>query len=115
MAMGISSVRQSLVSVAVDGDFVCGNGPKPVFPPKPKLEVVSKGLLRNILSANRGSFTGGSFEDRPSKESLTNRVCDRLKQVNTQTQRYLTEANDGEVRVAGLLSDYKSLLQEMRK
>lgn len=76
---------------------------------------MSRGLLRNILSASRGSFTGESFEDRPPKEILTNRVSDRLTQVNTQTQRYLTEANDGEARVAVLLSDYKSLLQETQK
>ena len=63
----------------------------------------------------RQTGPGESFEDRPPKEILTNRVSDRLTQVNTQTQRYLTEANDGEARVAGLLSDYKSLLQEMQK
>ena len=52
MAMATNSVRQSLESVAVDGDFVCGNGSKPGFPLKPELEVVSKGLLRNTSVLN---------------------------------------------------------------
>ena len=42
-------------------------------------------------------------------------VGDRITELNTKTQIYLTEAQDGEARVEGLLSDYKSLLQEMRK
>jgi hypothetical protein len=40
---------------------------------------------------------------------------DQSTSLNTQTQRYLTEANDAEARVASLLSDYRSLLQQMRK
>ena len=53
--MPVNSIG-SLASVAFDGDFVCGNGPKHGFPPKPK-QVVSSELLGSILSANRGTAT----------------------------------------------------------
>jgi hypothetical protein len=46
---------------------------------------------------------------------LLDRVNDRLSQLNTKSSILLHEAQDGEARVAGLISDYKSLLQEMRK
>jgi hypothetical protein len=58
--MPVASVRRSLASVAFDGDFVCGTGPKPHFPPKPK--PLSADLLRSVLSAGRG-FAGVTPDD----------------------------------------------------
>jgi hypothetical protein len=48
-------------------------------------------------------------------QKAMDRASDKVTSLNTQTQRYLTEANDAEARVSGLLADYKGLLQEMRK
>lgn len=44
-----------------------------------------------------------------------NRSADKVTSLNTKAQLYITEAHDAEARVAGLIADYKGLLQELRK
>ena len=50
--MPVNSIRPASASVAFDGDFVCGNGPKPHFPPK--AQPLAADLLRSLLGASRG-------------------------------------------------------------
>jgi hypothetical protein len=57
------TVKPSFASVASDGDFTCGRGPKPGTPRKPMLQVVSSAQLRKVLSANGGPYAGAPTAD----------------------------------------------------
>jgi len=85
-------------------------------PTEHELKEAGNTAFESVVKTAWGMISKGLFPlavRQPSEQ--IDRIGDHITQLNTQAQRYLTEANDGEARVAGLLSDYKSLLQEMRK
>ena len=85
-------------------------------PTEHELKEAGNTAFESVVKTAWGMISKGPFPPavRQSSEQI-DRIGDHIHQLNAQTQRYLSEANDGEARVAGLLSDYKSLLQEMRK
>ena len=85
-------------------------------PTEHELKEAGNTAFESVVKTAWGRISKEPFAPRVRQSSeQIDRIGDHITQLNTQTQLYLTEANDGEARVAGLLSDYKSLLQEMRK
>jgi len=67
-------------------------------------------------STKMNSTNGWTTKVKAAKlKQQPDRTSDQLTQINSKTQRNLTEANDAEAREQGLMSDYKKSLQEMRK
>ena len=72
--------------------------------------------FESVVKTAWGMISKGPFPPavrQPSEQK--DRIGDHITELNTQTQRYLSEANEGEARVAELFSEYKGFLQEMRK
>ena len=85
-------------------------------PSENELKEAGNAAVENAVKTAWGMISKGPFPPtvrQPSEQ--IDRIGDHITELNTRTQRYLSEANDGEARVAELFSEYKGFLQEMRK
>jgi len=73
-------------------------------PTEHELKEAGNTAFESVVKTAWGMISKGPFP--PAVRQSSEQIDDRF---------LLHEANDGEARVAGLISDYKSLLQEMRK
>ena len=85
-------------------------------PTEHELKEAGNTAFESVVKTAWGMISKGLFPlavRQPSEQ--IDRIGDHIHQLNTQTQRCLSEANDEEARVAELFSEYEGFLQEMRK